>query len=90
MGGSAAVRRTQVCLCVCCRVLFNLRSKPPTFLYGRRRREDAGAQQRAAEGYWPWTRMLLAVEMRFIDRGNAVSASRCDRAVQKVRPPTIC
>ena len=52
-------------------------------------RKDAGAQSRAAKGYWPRTRMLLVTAMWFIGRDNAVSASRCSRTAQKVRPPGI-
>ena len=76
MNGSATTRRAIVCLRARCLVLFNLWSNSPTFLPGRKCREDAGSQLRAAKGYWPQTRMFLAVAMRFTGRGNAVLASR--------------
>ena len=41
-----------------------------------------------SQGHWPRAWTLPAVAMRFIGRGNVVSASRCGRAVRKVRPPT--
>ena len=66
MNGSAAVRRTKVCLCARCFVLFNLSSNSPTFPSRRRSREDAGASTAAG------VRRILAADTDVIGRDNAV------------------
>ena len=86
---SAAAMHTKVCPCALClwflisdlTLQFSLRTQK----HARGGRRSTAA---AAEGHWPRRRTVSAVAMRFIHRGNAVSASRCGHAVRKVRSPT--